>query len=124
MAVAIVIDESAAGVPALAIRADAGFFRDVGKRSVSVVVEQNIFAERGDVNVVEAIVVVIADANALSPTVMNKPGFRGDVGERTVAIVFEDVRDRFLPFGKTFEAPTIHPENIYSFAHRRKLSLR
>ena len=72
VAVAIVIDESAAGVPPFAVGGDAGFLRNVGERPVSVVVVQNIFTERSDVNIVEAVVVVIADANALSPSVVNE----------------------------------------------------
>ena len=65
-----------------------------------------------DVNVVEAVVVVIADADALPPAVVNNSGFRGDVRERAVAIIFEEMRNWLLAFRKTLEAPAVHKKNI------------
>src|SRR5439155_8595542 len=88
-AVAIVVDESAAGVPALAGAGDAGFFADVGKGAVAVVVVEDVFPEVRDEEIVEAVVIVIADADALSPAGMKQASFGGDVGESAVAIVFE-----------------------------------
>src|SRR5260370_37877619 len=43
---------------------------------------------------------------------MNQTGFRGDVGESAVAVIFEKMRSWFLPRGKTFEAPAVHEKNI------------
>ena len=44
-----------------------GFFADVGERAVTVVVVEHILAEIGDEQVLVAVVVVVADADALSP---------------------------------------------------------
>ncbi len=96
----------------LPLVATPAFSRDVRECAVSVVVIQNVLAERGDENIVEAVVVVIADANALSPAVMDQTGFCGDVGEGAVAIIFEKMRNWFLALGKSFEAPAVHQENI------------
>src|SRR5258708_1559985 len=112
VAIAIVVDKSAAGVPALAGAGDACFFGDVGEGGVAVVVVENIFAEVGDEKIVETVVVVIADADALSPARMMQAGFGSDVGEGAVAIVFEKMRNRFLASRKTFEAPAVDEENI------------
>ncbi len=92
MAVAIVIHERAACVPAFAVSGNAGFFADVGEGAIAVVVVEDIFSEVGDEEIVETVVVVVADANALPPAGMNQAGFRGDVGESAVAIIFEEMR--------------------------------
>src|SRR5258707_731724 len=111
MAVAIVVDESTAGVPTLAAPGDAGFFADVAERTVAVVVVENIFSKVGNEEVVEAVVIVVADADALSPAGMKKAGFGGNVGESAVAIVLEEMIGRFLACGKNFEARGVYEGN-------------
>ena len=79
VAVAVVIDESAAGVPAVQplsrCRGDAGLSRDVRERAVAVVVLQDAVAPVGDEQIVVAVVVVVADAHALAPAGARQPGF-------------------------------------------------
>src|SRR6202008_1928611 len=87
LSVAVVVDKSAAGAPGFAGAGDAGFFADVGKGSVSVVVIEDVFSVVGDVEVFEAGVVVNADANALAPAGVAEAGFLGDVGEGAVVVV-------------------------------------
>ena len=67
LAVAIVIDEGAARAPARLLACDAGLLADVGEGAVAVVVVENVLAVVGDEQVVAAIVVVVADADALAP---------------------------------------------------------
>src|SRR5229473_3114309 len=112
VAVAIVVDESAAGVPALASARDARFFADIGEGVVAIVVVEDIFSEVGDEEIVEAVVIVVADADSLSPAGMKQAGFGSDVSESTVAVVLEKVRSGFLASGKTFEAPAVDEENV------------
>ncbi len=112
MAVAIVVDESAAGVPALAIARDAGFFADVSESAVAVVMIENIFSEVGNEEIVETVVIIVADARALSPAGMEQAGFGGNVGESAVAIIFEEMIGGFLASGKTFKARAVDEENI------------
>ena len=76
MAIAIVVDERAACVPARAFAGDAGFLADVGESSISVVVIENIFAVVGDEEIFVAIVVVVTDADALSPAGVADSGFQ------------------------------------------------
>ena len=111
-AVAVVVHESAAGVPALAVSGDAGLFADVGEGAVAVVVVENVLAEVGDEQVFEAVVVVVADADALSPAGVGHAGLCGDVGESAVAIVLEEMRGGLLAGGEAFEAPAVDQKNI------------
>src|SRR6266404_2543211 len=112
VAVAIVVHESAAGVPALAVSGDARFFADVREGAVAVVVVENVFSEVGDEEIVGAVVVVVAHAHGLPPSGMEQAGFGGDVRESAVAIVFEETVRGFLSGGKTFEAPAVDEKNV------------
>src|SRR5580698_9890978 len=87
MAVAIVVDEGAAIAPGLARPGDAGFFAYVGESAVAIVVVQDIFSVVGDVEIFPAVVVIVADANALAPTGVSEAGFFRDVGEGAVVII-------------------------------------
>ena len=61
------------------------------KRSVALVVEEAVLAVAGDVEVVEAVVVIVADAGALAPTGREEAGLGGDVGEGAVVVVVEEM---------------------------------
>ena len=60
-------------------------------------------APAGDKEVVEAIVVVVADSDAACPDATPQPGFFGDVGKCAVAIVAVEPDNRFL--GRGLQAP-------------------
>ena len=108
--VAIVVDEGAASVPALAFARHASLLADIGERAVAVVVIQNVLAEVGDEQIVPAVVVVVADANALSPARVRDSGLRGDVGKCAVAIVAEQMRRRFAARRESPRAACRSPE--------------
>ena len=115
MAVFVVVDPRAAGVPARfgAGLEEAGAFGDIGEGSVAIVVIENVLAVVGDEQVVVAIVVVVADAAGLSPAGADfEPGTFGDIGEGAVAIIFEETAMRFLALRETFEAPAVDEEEI------------
>ena len=99
MAVAIVIEPGAARAPADLLVVDAGFARDIGERAVAVVVKQNVVSPEAAEQIVPAIVVVVADADAGLPAGARQSGFFGDVGERAVAIVFVKMRSGSLAGG-------------------------
>ena len=88
MAVAVVVKKAAAGAPALGSARQARLFRHLRKRSVPVVAEERVLSEIGDEQVVEAVVVIVADADGRSPPGLTKAGLIGDVGESAVAVVF------------------------------------
>src|SRR5437016_4010229 len=112
MAVAIVVEEGAAGVPSRLRLQQAGFLRDVGEGAVAVVAIEDVLAVIADEEVVPAVVVVIADTAALAPSRAGESRFHGNVSEGAVAIVFEEVRDGFLSFGEAFEARAVDQEDI------------
>src|SRR6266571_1835847 len=112
MAVPVVVDESAARVPAFAGAGDARFLADVRERAVAVVVVQHVFAKVGYEEIVKAIVVVIADAHSLAPAGMEEASFGGDIRESSIAIVFEKVIRGLLASRKTFQARAVHQKNI------------
>src|SRR6266478_348515 len=87
LAVAVVVDPSAARAPTGAICSHAGFFGDIRESAVPIVVIENVFAPVGDEQIVKAVVIVIADANSARPAGSKQPRLRGDVGECAVTVV-------------------------------------
>ena len=112
LSVAIVIEEGAACSPADSLSSDSCFLAYIGEGAVAVVVIQHVLAEVGDEQVVVAVVVVIADADALSPPRVLKTRLQGDVGESPVAIVLEEVIERLLAGWKAFESSSVDEEDV------------
>jgi hypothetical protein len=54
LAVAIVIDECTAGIPALTVGGNAGFGGDIGERAVAIVVVEDVFAEVSNEEIVRS----------------------------------------------------------------------
>ena len=79
VAVAIVIGPGRAGAEAAA--AHSGFFGYVLELAVAQVVIEHVAAKAGDVNIVEAVVVVIGHGDAHAPTFSREARGFGDVGE-------------------------------------------
>ena len=75
--------------------ADAGGVGHVREAKPAKVVEQAVAAERGDVEVCSA-VVVVAGGHAHAVGLHAETGGRGHVGKRAVAIVFIEGEQRFL----------------------------
>ena len=98
-AVAVVVEPRAAGAPANFFVVDTRFSRDVAKCSVAIVVKQNVVAPEAAEEIVPAVVVVVAHADSGLPAGAGESGFFGDVGERSVAIVFVQVRRRSFARG-------------------------
>src|SRR5262249_23824194 len=113
----IVIEKSAAGVPApfavTGIGGDAGLLRDVGERAVAVGAPQRAIAPVGDQQVIPAVIVVISRAYAVPPTGVRDTGLIGHVSERPVAVVFVETADRRLARRPLrFEARPVDEKNI------------
>ena len=112
VAVAVVVEERAAGVPSGLRLQEACFGGDIGEGAVAVIAIEDILSVVADEEIVPAIVVVVADAATLSPAAAAKAGFGCDVGEGAVAIVFEEVRDGLLTFGEAFDAGAVDEEDV------------
>ncbi len=92
VSVAVIVEPGAAGAPAILFVVDSGFAGDVGESAVAVVVEQDVVSPEAAEQVVPAVVVVVADADAGLPAGAAEAGFFGDVGESAVAVIFVEMR--------------------------------
>ena len=84
-AIIVVVEPDRTGCPSRS--RDASLHRDIRKSTVAIVVIQNAVAVLRDVHVGKAIAVVVADRHALPIAARRDPGFFGNVGESSVAIV-------------------------------------
>ncbi len=110
MAVAVVIDEAAAGAPLRPGHEEAGFAGDVGEGAVAVVAEQYVPVVVSEEDVFEAVVIVVGDGDARNPAGAREAGFRGHVGESAVAVVaIEAIAGAF---GRGAEAGAAEREDI------------
>ena len=124
-AVAVVVDPGAARAPMRPILADAGFLGHIGERAVPVVVVQHVLAPVGDEQVFEAVVVVVADADAVGPAGTNQPGLRRDIGESAVAIVLVEAVGGAFRSGfeaRAAENEDVEPAVVIVVARRRSRS--
>ena len=88
MAVAVVVEKSTTRTPAGLFVQQSGGLGHVGEGAVSVVAVQTVLSEVGAKNIFEAIVVVIANADSGSPAHGFESGLFGDVGKRSIAVIF------------------------------------
>src|SRR6202050_3528423 len=112
MAVAVVVDERTTGAPSFARTCDPRFFADLSEGAVAVVVIKHVLAVVGDVQVFKAVVIVIADANALTPAGMREPSSPGDVGKGAVAVVVIQMIGRSTGRGRTIQRRPVDDENV------------
>src|SRR5437667_9654309 len=111
-AVAIVVDKRAASVPTLAVPAHPGFVGHISERAIAVIVVKHVLAKIGDEEIFEAVVVVVTNADALSPAGVGYASLQSNVGECAVSIILEKMRRRLLAPGETFQVRSIHKKNI------------
>src|SRR5690349_11680067 len=89
MAVAVVVKECATCAPSRRpFFPQTGLLGHVCKGAIPIVAKQAILSEVGDEDVVEAVIVVVGDADAIGPTCELQPGRLCDIGEGAVAIIF------------------------------------
>src|SRR5579864_1872171 len=69
---------------------ESGFRRHIGEGAVAIVVVERVAVDASDENIFVAVVVVIADRNAGVVARAGQSGLCGDVGEVTLAVVFEE----------------------------------
>jgi hypothetical protein len=82
------------------------------KGSVTFISIKLVFAPVAHKEVLEAIIVIVPDANPLSPTALHKTRLPGDVFKGTVSFIPVQVIDRLLAIGKSFEGITVHLEDV------------
>src|SRR4051794_32217271 len=110
LAIAVVVDEGAAGAPLFAGSGGAGLFGDVAEGAMALVVEEVVFTVGRDVEIFVTVVVVVADAGSLTPGVEADAGFCGDVCKGAVVVVVEEVAGGFVFDG--FECCAVDEEDV------------
>ncbi len=111
MAIAIVVHPTAARPVADCRLAQSRVFGHIGECAVAVVVIEHVLAVVGDEEVVEAVVVVVADGHRGRPTRALQSSFGRDVGERAVAIVLVEAVGG--TGGRAFQAGAAENEQIH-----------
>src|SRR5258708_18499202 len=69
------------------MRQQSGLLRDIGERAVSIVAVEHVLSPIRHEQIDAAIVVVVADRDALAPSGPSQSGGIGDIGECAVALV-------------------------------------
>ena len=110
--VPVVVEERASRVPAFRIAADSRLPGHIREGAVAVVSIEDVRASVGDEQIVEAVVVVVADANPVRPPGAHEPGILGDVGERAVPIVLVKAVRRDLAVGNAAPPRTVQQEDV------------
>src|SRR5687768_16947649 len=87
LSVAVIIHPGAAGPIAGTRMQQTRSLGDIDEFTVTLITEQKVLAPTGDKDVVEPIVIVIADRDSRCPHTASQARLRGDVFERAVAVV-------------------------------------
>ena len=88
VAIAVVVEETASCSPARLVVPQAGGLGYVSKRSIAVVAVETILTKIGAEDVLESVVVVVADADAGCPAHSFQSGLLRHIRKRSVAVVF------------------------------------
>ena len=92
IAVAVIVDEGAAGAPARAGDGQPGFRRDVGEFAAAPVAVQDVGPVVGDQQIGVAVVIDIAYTGGLCPAGAGEAGFAADLGKMAPAVVAIELR--------------------------------
>ena len=112
MTVAVIVQKTAARAPAGPRSRDAGFFRDIRKRPIAVVAVEHVLPPVRDEQIVEAVVVVVADTTRLPPAGVGQPRLLRDIGECAVAVVVKQVTGRLAVPHFRVEAAAVHQKDV------------
>ena len=109
--VAVVVAEGCARGPRA--DCDAGFFRDIRKGSVVVIVVKAVLPIIGYIQVRPAVIVVIPNHAPVSPPVVGYAGLLRYVGERAIVVVVKQSRVRWCSFArKRIVSRAVHQINV------------
>ena len=113
LAIKVVVEERAAGVPADCIRFQPSRFRDVFECPIAFVVIKHAVTVISDEQVLVAIVVVIADASALSPSHLSQAGFLRDIHEMHVSDIAIKMAGGILAATLAVHGGRIDQQNVH-----------
>src|SRR5258708_4955876 len=87
--IAVVVEETASRTPSRLLVPKTGGLGHVGKRSISVVAIETILPKIRAEDVLESVIVVVADTDSGGPSHRLQPGLFRHIGKSTVAVVLE-----------------------------------
>jgi hypothetical protein len=111
-AVAVVVDEGTAGSPFLPSASYSGLLRYLFESTVALIVIEVVLAVAGDVEVVEAIVIVVAHADSLAPTGGGKARVGRDVGEGAVVVIVEEMAGGLSVYLRGCHGGAVNKEDV------------
>src|SRR6185437_1763415 len=88
------------------------FLRNILKCAVPAVPVKNVVTEVRHKQVGMAVVVVIADADALRPAFRGKPGFHRDIGKTALPLIAIELQMRMNSRLRGIESRTVPDENV------------
>src|SRR5215469_17733382 len=109
--VSIVVHEGTTCAPSLARSGHSRLFCDFGEYTVIVVIEL-VLTVIGNVEIFPSVVIVVADANALSPTRCGETSLCSHIREGAVVIVVVETVRGPLARWKTLQPCAIHQKNV------------
>ena len=86
--------------------------RDILKRAIAATPIKDVVAEVGDKHVGMAVVVVVTDADALSPAFRGESGFQCDIGKAALSLVVIELQMRMYAGLSGVESRAVSDENV------------
>src|SRR5882762_3707283 len=111
MAVAVIVHKAAASTPVLLMAPKTSGLGYIREGAIAVVAIQNILPKTGAENIVKAVVVIVADANAARPANRMQSRFFRNIGESAISVVLIETIAR--AFGCALQARARQDENVH-----------
>ena len=109
--IAVIVTERGTHGPAFVER-QTGLLGDVSEGAVSVVAVEHNPVETGDQQIGPAVVIVVADRDAIGPTGIAHSGFIRDISERSVVIIVEERAAGFFAGFRHLDALRVREINV------------
>src|SRR5258708_14534287 len=112
MAVVVIISEGGTRPPASGV-SYSGFRGDISEGAVAVVVEEHATIEIRNITVLPAVIVVVSDGGAKSPTAMREPRLGRHIGKRAVVVIVVELAGVALLCLQILDGRAVHQEDIH-----------
>src|SRR5258708_9297476 len=112
MAVVVIISEGGTRPPASGV-SYSGCRGDIGERAIAIVVVEHARIEIRNIKVFPAIIVVVADGGAKSPTAMREPSLGGHIGKSAVVVIVIELARMALLCLQILQRGAVHQEDVH-----------
>ena len=111
-AIPIEIDKRTSRTPSRRRSCDLSLSSYLSKRSISVVMEQQILSPVRDEEIIEAIVIKVSDTHTLAPSASRQAGLFGDVRKGSIPIVVKQLVAWRRAWSKSLYPRAVHKEQV------------